>query len=1195
MPSRNLARETKTLRYFLFTPVVALFCSAVLFGQSQNASLEGQVIDKSGATVPRATVTVSGAERSLSFSLQTDSDGRFAFPNLVPGSYDLTVAAQGFRTYEQRAIQLLANQSAQIPVTLDVGDASTKVEVRADAAQLNYDNGAQQEGVPPQVVNQLPLLVASGTLRNAVQFVTFLPGVNTGTSVQAFNSRINGGLRMGDEAVMDGVSMQEGTMSQSGMVSYLDLPSTPDMVTQVQVLTSSYEPEYGTTTGGEIIVTTRSGTDQFHGAVFEYFRNKDLNALQFTNQRGPGDQRPKDNENEYGGAIGGPVKIKFLPFIWGSKHKTYFFHDEEYLRSLGGTVRPTDSIPSTQERTGNFSDLDVPIYDPKTETIVNGVINRAQYPGNIIPASEQSPLALLWMKYLPTPTSAGPYNNYLAQPVSDGILSNTDEFLYKIDHYWGEKDHIFATVLRQTTQPNEQCALPVELCTSSPANPEDAWVSRLNWDHIFTPTLLSHFAYGYLNRNEGYGSVTGQNPNDLPKIPNAVGYNASPAAGFSGNGIQTFVGWGNTEGPGYLNKTTRPSNIWNDLITWVHGSHTIKFGGEFRLLQQVFRQSNNESGSLNFTALSTGLPGVASGDPFASFIIGAVDNGNLNVHNVSKYGAEQRAYSFHVGDTWKVSSKLTVNYGLRWDKFSPSFETGNRLAFFSFAPNPGAGNLPGSLAYSGNTWGDASYGARYPETQFNGGFGPRVGEAYKLGDKTVLRAGYGMFYTQAFYPGWGGGMSLDGFNPLLSFGDSHSGYEPSFYMDNGFPAYSTAPNISSTADNGTGGPQYRPTYANHLSYTQQWNLTLERKVGNSAVAKIAYVGNKGTHLPSQLQPLNVLNPTLLSTLGSTVLNSVFAPGQTTLDGVNVPYSNWVSTLDAAGTCKPTVAQALVRFPQYCGSLTGVNENEGTSLYDSFQASFDKQFSGGFYLAANYTYSHLTTDAASTTQSTAGYGGIGGVISPFQGSRNTSISTDDIPNTFSFMAVYDLPFGKGKRLLDKPGVVSALVGGWTLTSTIKLTSGMPFYFRDSTECGVPSQFVAACIPGIIPGQNVLTQSWSNFNVNEPAFNASAFEATSLFANGNYLGTGPRVSNVRGTPYRDTNISIKRKFAIREKMNFEISAETFNIFNNHYFTCDGEAFGDCIPFNNDPSAGSKFGTWNGTVTQPRNVQLVGRFTF
>ena len=998
---------------------------------------------------------------------------------------------------------------------------------------------------------------------------------------------------MGDEAVMDGVSMQEGTMSQSGMVSFFDFAQTPDMVNEVRVLTSSYEPEYGTTTGGEIIVTTKSGTDQFHGGGYEYLRNKDLNALQFTNQRPVGDPRPKDNENEFGGFIGGPVKLPFLPFVWGSNHKTYFFFDAEYLRSLGGTESPVVSIPSVQERSGNFSDLGQPIYDPTTETIVNGVIHRTPYPNNQIPANEISPLATQWMQYLPAPTGSGPYNNYLSKPVSDGILSNLDEFLYKIDHYWGSPDHISATIWRQKTQPNEQCALPVMLCTSSPANPEDAWVSRLNWDHIFSPTKLSHFAFGYVNRNEGYGSVTGQNPDQLPKIPNAVAYNASPAANFSAPGITNLSSWGNTQGPGSLNKTTRPTLIGNELITIVHGQHEIKFGGEYRHLQQVFRQNNNESGTVNFSALSTALPGVASGDPFASFIIGAVDSGNVNVHNVPKYGAEQRAYALFVGDTWKLSPKLTVNYGLRWDKFTPTWETNNQLAFFSFAPNPGAGNLPGSLAYAGSQWGSASAGAKYPETPWNGAVAPRLGLAYKLDNDTVIRAGYGVFYTQAFYPNWGGGMSLDGFNPLLNFGDSLSGYEPSFYLNNGFPAYSKAPDISATADNGTSGPQYRPAYANHLSYTQQYNFTIERKLGASSIASLAFVGNKGTHLPSQLQPLNFLSPSLLP-LGPSVLNAVFAPGQTTLDGVSVPYSNWVQTLNSAGACKPTVAQALVQFPQYCGQLFGLNENEGTSEYNSLQTKIEKQFANGLYLGANYTFSKLLTDASSTTQAAAQYGAIGAVINPDQGNRNHALSTDDITHTFSLLSVYNLPFGNGKKFLNQKGFLNYIVGDWILSSSVKLTSGMPLYFRDSNVCGVPSQFDAQCIPGILPGASVLAQSWGNVNVNQPMFNVNAFQPSSLFASGTYLGIGPRVSNVRGSRYQDTNISLSKKIPVTERALIELRAETFNIFNNHYFTCDGQAFGDCIPFNNDPSS-PNFGAWNGTVTQPRSVQLVGRITF
>src|SRR5271165_1016737 len=557
-----------------------LLFSAAAFGQSQNATLEGQVADATGAFVPQAKVTITSVDRQISSSVQTDESGRYSFASLLPGNYDLSVDAKGFKGYVQHNILLAVNQTARIDLSLQVGDASTKVEVTADVTQLNVDNGVKEEGIAPGIINKLPLLVSAGTPRNAVQFITFLPGVNTGTGPSAFNSRINGGLKMGDEAVMDGVSMQEGTMSQSGMVSFFDFPTTPDMVSEVRVLTSSYEPEYGVTTGGEIIVTTRSGTNQFHGGGFEYFRNKDLNALQFTNKRGPGDQRPKDNENEWGGFIGGPVKIPFIPAVWGPNHKTYFFFDVEYLRSLGGATRHVLTIPSEQERTGNFSDLPFPIYDPTTTTISStGVLSRQPFAGNIIPTSEQSPLALQWMKYLPATTSGGAINNFLAPAISDGILSSTNLYLFKFDHYWGEHDHFFLTIWRQINPVNLQCQLPLQLCTSSPADPEDAWVSRFNWDHIFTPTFLNHWAAGYVNRNEGYGSPAGQNPAELPQIPNAASYSASPRGNFSGNGVTNYASWGNSNGFGALNKTTRPTYITNDLVTWVKGAHTVKFGG----------------------------------------------------------------------------------------------------------------------------------------------------------------------------------------------------------------------------------------------------------------------------------------------------------------------------------------------------------------------------------------------------------------------------------------------------------------------------------------------------------------------------------------------------------------------------------------------------------------------------------------
>ena len=319
------------------------------------------------------------------------------------------------------------------------------------------------------------------------------------------------------------------------------------------------------------------------------------------------------------------------------------------------------------------------------------------------------------------------------------------------------------------------------------------------------------------------------------------------------------------------------------------------------------------------------------------------------------------------------------------------------------------------------------------------------------------------------------------------------------------------------------------------------------------------------------------------------MNTVFQPGQTSLYGVNVPYSNWVQTLNNGGTCKPTVAQALVAYPQFCGGLIGELTRTKAPRYTSrSRLSLKRASRTALYVGASYTCSRLTTDASSTTQATAGYGGIGGVINPFQGSRNKSLSPDDIPNTVSILATYDLPFGAGKRFLNGSGLINKVFGGWTLATSMKFTSGMPFYFRDSTVCGVPSQFQAQCIPAIT-GQ-VLAQSWGSFNVNQRCLSTPPrFEPSSSFSNGNYLGTGPRVSSVRGSPYRDANLSISKKITFKERLNMEIRAEAFNVLNNHYFTCDGQAFGDCIPFNNDPSS-PNFGSWNGTVSQPRNIQLV-----
>ena len=320
------------------------------------------------------------------------------------------------------------------------------------------------------------------------------------------------------------------------------------------------------------------------------------------------------------------------------------------------------------------------------------------------------------------------------------------------------------------------------------------------------------------------------------------------------------------------------------------------------------------------------------------------ENGSVNLISVRARYIRQKAYIVHAGDTWKVNNKLSVNYGLRWDNFTPSREKYNNMSFFDFGPNPGAGNRPGRLAFAGDKWGAASAGREFPEDNFHNGFGPRLGVAYAVNDKTVVRTGYGIFYTQAFYPGWGGGVDQTGFNSSGSLGTTGlGGLDPAFYWQNGFPIdkLQKPPFIDPTFANGKSAPTYRPVDANRLSYAQQWNFTIERQLPMNALVSAAYVGNKGTRLPSQISPINALNPQLLSQYGSK-LTDQFGANDTSVDGVPQPYSGWAQQLLTVNNCTPTVAQALLPYPQYCGGITGLNENLGSSTYHALEVRLEKR-------------------------------------------------------------------------------------------------------------------------------------------------------------------------------------------------------------------------------------------------------------
>ena len=1208
--------------------------------QIGNASLGGTVTDQSGGLVAGADLTLTNRATRFQAKATSNERGEYTFRNLTPGTYDLAVSKAGFESYVQTGLVITINASARAEVMMKVGAVTETVTVSGENTLINYDNGVQQGGIDPETVKDLPLVV-EGKPRSSAALAVLLPGISTGSSNQAFQARINGGQESGDEALLDGATMQEGFMSQSGMVSIQqDFQMSPDMIQEVKVITSSYDPQYGSSTSGQITMVSKGGTSLFHGAAFEYARNAALNAAQWGKTAAS-----HDNEHNFGANIGGPVKIPHV-YEGTGKHRTFFYFNWESYHQAGGSNSPTLSIPSELERHGNFTDwVDstgklIPIYVPATVTpacqaaLPAGVGPGSQFPGNIIPQGCISPIAAAYMAQLPTPTNSQPTNNYtLAKPVPDTLTSNSNVYMTRIDHNYGDKDHFYFFWWRQFTGFNTATALPTAIATESPTRPQNSPISRLNWEHTFSPTLTNHATFGYLNRNEGYGSENLAYIGKLPQVPGA-GKNALPAFTFSGG----FNQISNSNGPPNTNITVRPTWVFNDLVNKVLGHHTLTFGGEWRSVQGNIHQTNNAAGTYGFDSSTTSLSN-SGGSPVAGFVLGAAGvlpasgvNSTIDFRTVSAWYPRQTVWALHANDSWKITSKLTLNYGMRWDYYTPSREKYNHFSFIDLAgANPDANNLPGRLAFAGHGYGSASYGAQYPEKPWHNGFAPRLGAAYAIDQKTVFRAGYGIFFAQAFYPGWGGGMSLDGFNlhqTFSSISTTCSGktcYSPFLYLDQGIPPFTPPPFISSGFDNGQNpsqangnGSAYRPVDANRRPYSQQWNLTVERQLPKQVALSVAYVGNKGTRLTSSLVPVNVLNPFAANinaleapssiTPGIPKLLDKFGPAETPVDGVPVPYAGWVQQMNN-GVCAPTVAQALLPYPQFCSVLQGLNESHGSSTYHSFQVKGEKRYSNGLYMLVAYTNSKLISDASDNTQQLGGsWNATQGVISPYEKARARSISSDDVPQIFSAAFVYDLPFGKGKPYLAS-GAASVLVGGWQVSPIIHWNTGTPMWFRDSSSgCQVVPQFRQACLVGLVPGVNPFLQDPNSFNPSKgPLLNAAAFEPASNFlytdtsgvggpGQFGYTGTGPRISNLRGPNAKNVDISITKNTQIGERANFQLRFGFFNAFNQHYFynAANVNNQGSSFAFNNDVSA-PNFGAWNGGVSSPRTIQIGARVEF
>ena len=1174
------------MRNIVWTLAACVFCvcvltTATLRAQSNNASITGQVTDPGGAVIQGAQILLTSKDTKQTSNYVSDANGYYSFRNVLPGTYQLSITAPGFGQYKQDDILVRVGYPIRQDVQLKLESNTQSVEVTADASALNYENAELRGSIDPQVIQDVPLLV-SGSMRSAANFASILPGVVRGSGDVA-GAHVNGGQSQTGIAVLDGIALfnSSGTQGLTGAVN--DFPQSPDVISEFQVLTSNYDPQYGSA-GGVTIENVKSGTNSYHGTAYIFHRDTALNATQWGIAAA---DKAQDIENDFGGNFGGPLK---LPFWKDVNHRTFFFANFEAFRIRGSLVRPTLSIPSLAERQGDFRDwVDpqtgqlIPIFDPATHQQFMGCNGTTP---NVICASDprlQNSLASQWFQYLPNPTFSGPLNNYLA-PAQPAFLG-TDAYSVteKVDQYLGEKNHISEMFYYKYLPPTTFTSLPAVISDSGTTFKRTS-VLRVNWDHTFSPNTVNHVAFGFQDDKAYGGGIDGKYASKLPQIPGVASHEYPPVIQFNGE----FEQYGTGAGDPNIQPWLAPAWIVNDALSMTRGKHTISFGGEMRLAQNSAIFLGGQSGSFNFARGETGIldsqGNLVGGSPIASFLLEQVDSASTTYYTSTKIDARTNGFMLFVGDTWRVTPKLTISPGLHYEVDPAPYEANNHFSYFDpNLANPGAGNRPGAVAFAGD--GPGRSGRRVPEDTWYGGIAPRLGIAYALTAKTVIRSGYGMFYDNANMPGWASGISQDGYNETASFSSSQGGTKAAFVLSNGFPSnHPVPPDLVPTFDNGQNSPNYRPRKANRLPYTQQWNLTVEHQFTDRDYVSASYVGTKGTRLLSHIDPINVVNPSFLS-MGSQ-LNDEFQPGVTSVDGVPEPFPNFATVMTG---CAPSVAQALLPFPQYCNNIIGLNENQGSSSYNAFQLKAEHRLHRGLWVLLTYTNSKLITNADNTENIfNPTY------FSPFQRQRNRSLAIEDVPQALNLAYSYDLPFGRGKRWLNQ-GVANAFFGGWALNGVFRAQSGIPFQVS-SSFCNVPSQLNNFCSPALLSGVSPFLQSPTHFDPTQPVLNVNAFEPASSF--NFYTGRGPRVQNFRQPGYSDFDIGLEKTIQITERFKFQLRGDAFNVFNQHHFNnigtflLSGGTGGSA--FNTDV-ASPDFGKWNGVVTSPRNLQISGRISF
>ncbi|MBI1896649.1 MAG: carboxypeptidase regulatory-like domain-containing protein [Acidobacteria bacterium] len=1112
--------------------------AAMLHGQQAGGTISGTVLDGSGAPVPAARVAIRNTSTNGVFRTATNETGFYTGPGLAVGQYEVTAEADGFKKSVRTGITLEVDQRAMVNFALTIGSLTESVEVVADAPLVDVGSATVGKVVENRRIQELPL---NG--RNALALALLTPGVKTSVG-PTYSGFIDRGVRISTMSINNspgGMNDQllDGNHNVLTWINEVAVPPAVDAVEEFKVQSGTMSAEFGYTAGGVVNLVTKSGTNAFHGTLYEFFRNDKLDAR---NAFAP--TRERLRYNQFGGSAGGPIR----------RDKTFFFGNYEEYRVRQGSPR-VGTVPVAAERRGDFSNTRtasgslIVIYNPATtRRDAQGNLVRDVFPNNVIPESRLDPVAPRALELIPLPnrTPTNAFTN--SQNYQTQIVPTTDSRQYhgRVDHKLTANNSLFARISWFNHKPfQKQVIFPGDMFGRID-DMSNKNVS-LSDTHVFSPTLINEFRVGVVRQAFAFADASyGQDwPRKLGLAENVPG-DVIPTVGIAG---YTSIGYGLVGKRGSLN--------WNfqDTATKIRGNHTLKIGFEHRLLEGNNRQTRYPSGNFSFTSALTGNPArpAGTGSSVASLVLGSVRQATLD----QSQGISMHAYAtgVFVQDDWKVTRRLTLNLGLRYDFQQQPVERHDRLLQFDLSGRSASG-LTGRTVYAGvngepRQWRDEDYTD----------FGPRFGFAWDILGKgtTVLRGGYGIYYPFTFYSNGSFGSQGLGFSSMTTTylpagGDFNY---PAFQFRSGFPYPPLQPLGASGGDDAFLGQSVPFTESTGPSpRAQQWNLSLQQQLPGRWLVDITYSGNKGTHFIGAPYDINQLDPQYLSL------------GQSLQDKVPNPYAGRVP--GSLGAATITRLQSLVPFPYY-NDIEVTNSHTGNYFSNLLLLSVQKKTTHGLTLLFSYTGGKLISDPLRLPQ--ADFGENQARLKSYQNGKfdrrgERSVDPQDVSRRAVVSAVYELPFGQGKRWNPANGLARKLAGGWQITTIGTMQTGLPIAVTGANNF-LASRPNSTGQSAKLP--NPTAANWFNTDVfvNPPAYT--------------YGNTGRTLPDVRAPGTVNWDVSVLKAISVTERLNVQFRAEAFNLLNHVNLGLPNSAF---VAGRDGKNASGSFGV----ITSARDARQI-----